>query len=81
MTLAISDELLNITRMTEQEMREEIAVMLFEQDKLTLGQAGDLAAMSQYQFQNLLAGRGIGPHYDVPEFEEDLDTLKRLGRL
>jgi predicted HTH domain antitoxin len=81
MALAISDELLNTTRMTEQELSVEIAVMLFQQEKLTLGQASKLAGMNQFRFQNLLAGRDIGPHYDVADFQEDIETLKKLGRL
>jgi predicted HTH domain antitoxin len=31
--------------------------------------------------QHLLASRQIPVHYDVTDFEEDLDTLQRLGRL
>jgi predicted HTH domain antitoxin len=33
------------------------------------------------RFQHLLASRGIPVHYDVAEFEADLDTLRELGRL
>ena len=81
MTFSISDELLRVTQLSEQEMRIEIAVMLFQQERLTLGQASELTGLYQYRFQNLLAGRGIGPHYELPVFEEDQKTLKRLKRL
>ena len=49
--------------------------------ELTLGQASSLAAMSQLEFQRLLASRQITIHYGVAEFEEDLKTLRELGRL
>jgi len=39
MSIDISDEILSATRMTEAEMRQEIAVMLFQKEKLTLAQA------------------------------------------
>jgi predicted HTH domain antitoxin len=81
MALAISDELLRATQMSEEEMCLEIAVMLFQQEKLTLGQASALTGLDQYRFQNLLAARGIGPHYDLDDFNEDLETLKRLEHL
>jgi predicted HTH domain antitoxin len=55
--------------------------MLYQQEKLTLGQASKLAKLDQKRFRHLLASRDIGPHYDVTEFEEDMATLKRLGRL
>jgi len=80
MEIEISDDILQATGMSEEELRREIAVMLFQIEKLTLGQASKLAGMSQLQFQHLLASRRIPVHYDVAEFEEDLNTLQRLGR-
>ena len=55
--------------------------VLFEQDRLTLMQAAELAEMRPIPFQHLLASRGISPHYDVPEFEQDMATLRQLGML
>ena len=40
-----------------------------------------MAMMNRLQFQHLLASRLIPVHYDVAEFEEDLKTLKEMGRL
>ena len=37
--------------------------------------------MSYLEFQHLLASRQIPVHYDVAEFEQDLETLGELGRL
>lgn len=81
MGVIIPDEILQATRMTAEELRQEIAVLLFQKDKLTLAQASRLAGMSRLQFQHLLASRQIPVHYDVAEFEEDLKTLSGLGRL
>ena len=80
-TLAIPEDILQATRMSDEELKQEIAVMLFQKEKLTLGQAAALAGMSQLQFQHLLASRQIPVHYDLEEFEKDLQTLKELGRL
>lgn len=78
MSLIISDDILHTTRMSEAELLQEIAVLLYQKDKLTLGQASKLAKMSQLQFQHLLASRQIPIHYDVAEFESDLKTLKEI---
>lgn len=80
MSLVIPDEILQTAHMTEYELRQEIAVMLFQKEKLTLGQASRLADLSQLQFQHVLASRHIPVHYDIREFEADLNTLKQLGR-
>lgn len=78
MAVTIPDDIFQATRMTEDELRQEIAVLLFQREKLTLGQGSRLAGMSQLQFQHLLASRKIPRHYDLPEFEEDIKTLKEL---
>jgi predicted HTH domain antitoxin len=81
MSLVIPDEILQATRMSESELAQEIAVLLFQREKLTMGQASRLAGMDRLRFQQLLASRQIPVHYDVAEFEEDLKTLAGLGRL
>lgn len=81
MSLVIPDEILQASRMSSDELKQEIAILLFQKDKLTLGQASRLAGMAQAQFQHLLASRQIPIHYDVSEFEEDLKTLRELKRM
>jgi predicted HTH domain antitoxin len=80
-SLTIPDGLLQSARISEAELRQEIAILLFQRDKLTLAQASRFAELSRLQFQHLLASRQIPIHYDVTDFEEDLHTLQRLGRL
>ena len=81
MSVVISDEILHAARMSEAELKQEIAVMLFQKEKLTLGQASRLAGMNQLQFQHLLASRQIPVHYNVEDFEADIKTLREIGRL
>ncbi len=64
--------------MTEAEFKRELAVWLFQQERLTLAQASQFAEMTLVEFQHLLASRRIPVHYDVAEFEEDLRTLREL---
>lgn len=81
MGVIVPDEILQAARMTEEELKQEIAVLLFQKEKLTLAQASRLGGMSRLQFQHLLASRQIPVHYDVAELDEDLRTLKDAGRL
>lgn len=76
MNVTIPDEILQSARITEEELRQELAVLLFQKDRLTLAQASCLATMDRLRFQHLLASRGIPVHYDVEEFEQDLSTLR-----
>lgn len=81
MSIVIPDEVLHTIHMTSSEFMREIAVLLYQKDKLTLGQASKLAGASYLQFQFLLASRQIPVHYDAAEFDSDIKTLKSLGRL
>ncbi len=67
--------------MSEPELKRELALTLFQQERLTLVQASSLAEMDQLTFQALLADRQIPIHYGVEEFREDIQTLHELGRL
>lgn len=80
MSVTIPDEFLHAARMSEAELRQELAVLLYEKDRLTLAQASRLSGMERLRFQHLVASRGIPVHYDVEDFERDLATLRDLGR-
>ncbi|MDX6528670.1 MAG: hypothetical protein QOH41_960 [Blastocatellia bacterium] len=79
MSVVISDDVLQATGMSSAELKKELAALLFQKEKLTLAQASKLAGMSRLEFQHLLASRSIPIHYDLPEFEEDLATLREIN--
>ena len=79
MPVIIPDELLAAARLTEPELKMELALTLFQQERLTLAQASRLAGMSQLDFQRLLADRHITIHYGKEEFQQDLETLRRMA--
>ncbi len=80
MALIVPDGLLRAAGMSEAEFKRELAVWLFQQERLTLAQASQFAEMTLVEFQHLLASRRIPVHYDVAEFEEDLQTLRELAK-
>lgn len=71
----ISDDLVRASGLSERELLLEIVLMLFRQDKISLGKASELMGMHRMELQKLLADQGISVHYDVAEFQEDLNTL------
>jgi len=81
MAVTIDDAILKAAHLDEQELKREIAVALFAQDRLTLAQASPFAGIPYMDFQALLADREICVHYDVDNLLEDVETLKRLGHL
>ena len=76
MPVTVPDELLETAKLTEAELRVEIAVALFQQDRLTLGQAAAFAGLTQLDMQRTLASRRIPLHYSIEDLEHDLATVK-----
>ncbi|MCL6643332.1 MAG: UPF0175 family protein, partial [Candidatus Bipolaricaulota bacterium] len=55
MSFVLPDDILQAARMSEEELRRELALLLFQQEKLSLGKASQLAQMTRLEFQHLLA--------------------------
>ena len=81
MSLVISDDILRASGLSEADFLLEIVVLLFQQEKLSLGKASEILKMPQIRFQRLLADRRICVHYDVADFREDLQNLRKKGCL
>jgi predicted HTH domain antitoxin len=81
MPLNISDEVLAAAHISEPELKQELALTLFQQERLTLAQASRFAEMSLLAFQALLAEREIPVHYGVEEFREDLRSVRQTEHL
>jgi predicted HTH domain antitoxin len=62
--LLIDDTYVNASGLSEKELKLEIAVMLFEKEKLSLRKAAALAEMHWLDFMKELDKRQIALHYD-----------------
>lgn len=75
MALLIKDNELELVHMSEEELRKEIAIMLYEQGRLSTGKASQFAGMNKIIFMKELAKRSIPVTYDEEELIRDLNTL------
>jgi len=78
-TIEIPREVLHATRMTSQELKRELAIHLFQENKLSFGKARELTGMTVWDFQQLLSSRGIAAHYDVADYEQDVASAREVG--
>jgi len=67
--------------MTEHELLRELALTLYAQNRLSLGMARELAGLSLWEFRQWLGLRRIEAHYDANDLQDDIETLRELGRL
>jgi predicted HTH domain antitoxin len=82
MSVVISDEILQASQLSASELRQEIAIFLFETERLTLGYASQVAEMPINTFRKLLRKRHIPLYcFDVEDLQLDLENLSALGRI
>lgn len=79
MLLELNDKVINSTGLTDDELRIELAVRLYEDGKITVGQGGTMTGLGSIRFQQELGKRKIAWHYDIEDFEADLETLRKLS--
>lgn len=79
MSVVIPDEILQSARMNESEIKQEIALMLYQKRKVSLPKAARFAGMHRMRFQQLLAQNKIPLDYDVDDLRDDLKTSEKIG--
>ena len=75
MIVEIPDQIISQSGLSSKEILLKVALMLFQEERLTLGQASKLAGLHQFEFQKELAKREIAVHYGEEDFERDLQTI------
>lgn len=78
MNVTIPDEVLVLGEMTPDDLVAEIAVLLYQRRQASLGKAAELAKMGTGDFLRLLGSRDVPLDYDVDDFRQDVETLRKL---
>lgn len=58
-------------------LRQEVALLMYQRQHWSLGQAARYAGMPYVVFQQLLGDRGIYMNYDEEDFLADIETIKQ----
>ena len=80
-SIDIPRDVFDSARLTSAELKLELALALYAQQRLSIGKARELAGMSLWAFRQQLAARQIPTHLDIDDVQEDIKTLTQLGRL
>ncbi len=75
MIVEIPDQVITQSGLSAKDILLKVALILFQEEKLTLGQASKLAGLHQFEFQKELAKREIPVHYGEEDYERDLQTI------
>lgn len=75
MVIYIPDTYLEEARLSEDQVKLELAILLFQQEHLTMAQAARLAGLHRMQMQRELARRKIPIHYGIEELKADMKKM------
>lgn len=77
--LVINDELVKELNMSEQEIKLEFAIWLYERDKISLRKAARIASLPWLSFSKILVQRNIPTvKMSNEEFETEVSTVNSL---
>lgn len=79
--IELPQDILDSARLSLADLKQELAVYLYSQRRLSIGKARELAEMSLWEFRQLLASRRIPAHYDEQDLEREAATLREMGQL
>lgn len=73
--LIVPKEFLDSAKMSEDEMRIDLAVHLYATRRLSMGKARRLAQLDLISFQKALSKRDVHINYDVEDLRDDMRAL------
>ena len=81
MTIVIPKDILQAAQTTEQELKLELALLLYKQNKISSGKVRAWLGLTVLEFQHELAKRDLYLNYNVEDLNQDIETLKSLKLL
>ena len=78
MKLDIPDEVIEAAALSPEEILRILAVVLYDRERLSVGYASRLAALSHADFLDLLSAEGVDFKYDAEDLREDMRNLEDL---
>lgn len=79
MPLILSDQVLSDIQMTAEEVRLNLGIWLYLEQKISIGKAASLAGMNRFEFQKALADRKLPViNYPIESVKKELKDLAEL---
>ena len=77
--ISIPQHILDSARLTPTQLKQELALTLYSQQRLSIGKARELANMPLQEFRQLLHVRKIPVHYTENDLNDDLEAVKAFS--
>ena len=78
MVFTVPDPILQQAGVSPSDILLKLAILLFQEERISLGQASKLANLHLVEFQKDLARRTIPIHYGQDEYVNDIQMIENL---
>ena len=78
MVFTVPDPILQQAGVSPSDILLKLAILLFQEERISLGQASKLANLHLVEFQKELARRNIPIHYGQDEYMNDIQMIENL---
>ncbi|MEO6037933.1 MAG: UPF0175 family protein [Saprospiraceae bacterium] len=76
--LLIESDILESAHISKEEVKIELAIVLYRKGRLTYAQARALSGLSRIEFDDLLFEYGVLSDFTVEDLHQDVRTLEKL---
>jgi predicted HTH domain antitoxin len=78
MLINIPDNITEVKAVSQGDIVLALAIQLYVDEEVSLAKAADIAGLSQFDFQKLLATKNIPLRYNTGDLERELETVKQF---
>jgi predicted HTH domain antitoxin len=78
MIIQIEDKLLKEAGITEEHLKEQLALMLYDKKLFSMAQACRLVNLKRWDFLALMEKNNISLNYDESDLNQDLKTIAKM---
>lgn len=76
--LVIESDILKAAHISDEEVKIELAILLYRKGRLTYAQARALSGLSRIEFDDLLFEYGVPSDFTIEDLHDDIRTLEKL---
>jgi len=74
----LESDILESAHISEEEVKIELAILLYRKGRLSYAQARALSGLSRIEFDDLLFQAGVPSNFTTEDLRQDLQTLEKL---
>jgi len=78
MLVNIPDVITNVKSVSQDDIVLALAIQLYVDEEVSLAKAAEIAGMTRFEFQKLLADKNIPLRYNSEDLEREMETVKKF---